>query len=251
MHLDNILKTIILVGSKGRMGKAISEVSANYPNPIKIIGIDPLLSLELTPQLLSTVDVVVDFSSPSGTKALLEAAAIQPVPIVTGTTGLDQATLETLITLSEKMAVIHASNFSLGINLFLSLAALSAKALGPDFHPEIMEIHHQFKKDAPSGTALSIAQAVADAAEIDKSNFIKSRDGHMGTRPENSVGISALRGGDVVGEHTLYFLGEGERIEISHKATDRIIFAKGAMRATSWIINQKPGFYSMAQVLGL
>jgi 4-hydroxy-tetrahydrodipicolinate reductase len=184
--------------------------------------------------------------------AVAQAARSKRVSAVIGTTGLSPAVEEAIDALAEVAPVVVAPNFSVGVNLVLGLVAQAARALGPGWDAEIVELHHKMKRDAPSGTALGIARSIAGARGDDLGKVGRfARDGDVGPRPDGEIGAVAVRGGDVVGEHTAYFFGAGERVEISHRATDRAIFAQGALRAAAWVVGKKPGRYDMLDVLGM
>ncbi len=201
---------------------------------------------------LADADVYIDFSVPAGTLAAARAALDYGTPAVIGTTGLDEPTRAAVDRLSSKAPVLLAPNFSLGVNLMLVLAEKAAAALGEGFDLEVVEAHHHNKRDAPSGTAIAVADALARGRGW-ALNEVKryARDGDVGPRPDREIGVSTIRGGDVAGEHTAYFFGTNERIEITHRAGDRSIFATGALRAASWLVGKAPGQYSMRDVLGL
>lgn len=203
-------------------------------------------------QALADADVVIDFTVPAATLHNLRAAAQAGVPYVTGTTGLSADEKNEVQQLAEKIAVIHAPNFSLAVNVMGWLAREAARKLGGDFDAELFEIHHSAKRDAPSGTALFLAEAVAagqGSALADR--VVLERAGDTGPRPEGAIGIQTLRGGDNPGEHTLYFVGAGERLELSHRSATRDHFARGAVRCAEWVIGQAPGLYSVESVYGL
>jgi 4-hydroxy-tetrahydrodipicolinate reductase len=201
--------------------------------------------LELRPQ------VIVDFSTPEACADFADACARAGTPLVTGTTGFNGPQRERLDRASTRIPVVLSPNMSVGVNVMLEAAALLARALGPSWDAEVVELHHRLKKDAPSGTALRLAEVVARARGQDDSAFRLARAGQVGERPAGEIGIQTLRGGDVVGEHTLHFLAAGERIELTHRATSRDQFAKGALRAATWIVGKPPGQYGMRDVLGL
>jgi 4-hydroxy-tetrahydrodipicolinate reductase len=172
--------------------------------------------------------------------------------MVIGTTGLDAATRAALERAAERVPVVYAPNYSQGINALYFLAGRAAELLGPSFDAEIVEMHHRYKMDAPSGTAVRLAEVVATAKRLDAERAIRhGRSGQVGERPLEEVGVLALRGGDVVGEHTLYLVGDGERIELTHRATDRLIFARGAVRAAHWVVGRSAGLYDMIDVMGI
>ena len=201
---------------------------------------------------LSNVEVVIDFSIASATAKLLPICAGQHIPMVIGTTGLDRETRAALERAAERVPIVFAPNYSQGVNALYVLAARATELLGPTFAAAIIEIHHKRKVDSPSGTAVRLAEVVAAAKGLDPLRAVThGRSGHVGARPLEEVGVMALRGGDVVGEHTLYLVGDGERIELTHRATDRSIFARGAVRAAHWIVGRPAGLYDMADVMGI
>ena len=260
---------IAVAGAAGRMGRTLLSAIAAAPD-VRICGallapddarngadVGSLTGLPQTGVWLTThpaeavngADVLIDFSLPDGTLALVDACLDASVPLVCGVTGLDAEADARLRAAAERIPVLVAANMSVGVNLMLHLSRLAAAAL-PDFDAEISEIHHRFKRDAPSGTALAIGAAVGAgrggpcAAEI-------GRAPGDDPRADGAIGYASLRAGDVVGEHTLLLAGEGERLEITHRAGDRMAFAAGALRAARWLAGQPPGFYGMDQVLGL
>jgi 4-hydroxy-tetrahydrodipicolinate reductase len=204
------------------------------------------------PGQIGGCDVVIDFSRPQPALQLLQAAAVAGVPVVTGTTGFDAAGLAALDAAAGQIAVMHAPNMSVGVNLLQRLLEQAARALGPDFDAEVVEMHHRHKVDAPSGTALALGEAVARGRGHPLAELARyERVGQTGVRPQGEIGFATLRGGDVVGDHTVVFAGDGERIEIGHKASHRGIFASGALRAARWLAGHPAGRYSMGDVLGL
>jgi 4-hydroxy-tetrahydrodipicolinate reductase len=199
-------------------------------------------------------DVLVDFTAADAAMSHAEAAAKARWPAVIGTTGFNESQKARLRELSAAIPMIVAPNFSVGVNVLFKAAAMVAKALGPEYEVEIVEAHHDQKVDAPSGTALGLAEQIAAALGRDlKQQAVYGRRGMTGKRPKNEIGIHALRMGDVVGEHTAYFAIGGERIELTHRASSRDTFARGALRAAKWLVSQKKpsGMYTMTQVLGL
>jgi 4-hydroxy-tetrahydrodipicolinate reductase len=203
-------------------------------------------------EFLSNVEVVIDFSIASATAKLLPICAGQHIPMVIGTTGLDGDTRAALERAAEHVPIVFAPNYSQGVNALYFLAARATELLGPAFDAEIVEIHHKRKVDSPSGTAVRLGEVVAAAKQLDYQRVVThGRSGMIGARPLDEVGVMALRGGDVVGEHTLYLVGEGERIELTHRATDRSIFARGAVRAAHWVVSRPAGLYDMADVMGI
>ena len=199
---------------------------------------------------LADADVYIDFTTPEATRRAAERAAERGVAAIIGTTGLDQAAERAIEKLAERAPLVAAANFSLGVNVLLGLAERAARALTPGFDAEIVEIHHRHKRDAPSGTALALAAAVAAGSNIALDNRL-SREGDVGARSDGELGVLAVRGGDVTGEHTAYFLGPGERLELTHRANSRRIFAEGALHAARWIAGKPAGRYGMSDVLGL
>lgn len=196
---------------------------------------------------LANSDVYIDFSSPDASR---RAAELARIPGVIGTTGLDAAATRAIDELAKRAPVIVSANFSLGVNVMLGLVQTAARALA-DWDAEVTETHHKAKRDAPSGTALAIARAIAAGHGVDYDAVKRhTRDGDIGPRPAGEIGVASVRGGDVVGEHVAYFFGAAERIEIAHRATSRAIFATGAIRAAAWIVGKPPGRYTMLDVLG-
>ncbi len=201
---------------------------------------------------LADCDVVIDFSIPKATLANAAAAAERGVAYVTGTTGLTSAEFESLQALGDRMAVLHANNFSVAVNVLGWLAREAATKLGPDFDAELFEMHHSAKRDAPSGTALFLAQKVADGQGVGlDEHIVLERAGEIGARPEGAIGVQTLRGGDCPGEHTVYLVGHGERIELIHRSFTREHFATGAARCAAWLAARSPGVYTIEEVLGL
>jgi 4-hydroxy-tetrahydrodipicolinate reductase len=201
---------------------------------------------------LAACDVYIDFTAPASTREAAQVAARLRRAAVIGTTGLQVADEAAIAELARVAPVVFAANFSLGVNLVLGLVRQAARALGPEWDAEVVETHHRAKRDAPSGTALMIARAIAAGHGVDYDQVKRhARDGDVGPRPRGEIGVSAVRGGDVIGEHTAYFFGAAERLEISHRATSRTIFATGALRAAAWVVAQPPGRYDMLDVLGL
>lgn len=194
-------------------------------------------------------EVVIDFTSPEASVKHAAACGKAKVPLVVGSTGFDAEKKANLAALARVIPIVLSPNMSVGVNLVFEVAALLAKRLGEGYDVEVLETHHRMKKDAPSGTALRLAEEIARATGRTEQDFKKARDGNIGSRPANEIGIQTLRGGDVVGEHTVFFFGDGERIELSHRATSRELFARGALRAARWVVGKPPGLYSMADVL--
>ncbi|MCX7013658.1 MAG: 4-hydroxy-tetrahydrodipicolinate reductase [Candidatus Sumerlaeota bacterium] len=196
--------------------------------------------------------VSVHFTTPEATVGWLDWSVGNACPMVIGTTGLKDEQLAHVREAAKKVAIVLAPNMSVGVNLLFALAKRAAQALGKDFDVEIAEMHHRFKKDAPSGTALRLGEVVAEGLGIDlKSHAVHGRSGLTGERPAGQIGFHALRGGDVVGEHTVTFAAPGERVELTHRAASRRTFAEGALRAARFLTDKKAGFFDMQEVLGL
>ena len=202
--------------------------------------------------LLAKADGLIDFTVPPATCAFAEIAARTGRVHIIGTTGLTAEDDALIAAAAKRATIVKSGNMSLGVNLLAALVRRVAKTLDEDFDIEILEMHHNKKVDAPSGTALMLGRAAAEGRGIDLAQrSVRGRDGHTGVRCPGDIGFAALRGGTVVGDHTVVFAGTAERLELSHKAEDRMIFARGALKAALWARNQKPGLYSMADVLGL
>jgi 4-hydroxy-tetrahydrodipicolinate reductase len=268
--MNQRMLSIIIVGARGRMGTAlIREVMDSEDLTLGAcvdrsggpgIGQDAgrlggrpdlgvLVTDELKPRRGS---VVVDFSLPKATENNVNACVEHGIPLVIGTTGLSEDDDRLLTEASASIPIVYAANFSVGVTLLLQLAGVAASALGPDWETELFELHHRFKRDSPSGTALRLGQAVAEATERKFSDVAITDRSSLGrARAPQEIGVFGMRGGDSVGEHTVMFLGEGERIELTHRANDRGIFARGALRAARWAATQPPGLYDMFDVLGL
>ena len=202
--------------------------------------------------MMAGVDVVVDFTVPAATVQHAEMAAAAGVAMVIGTTGLNDEQAKAIDAAATKVAIVWAPNMSVGVTLLLALTEQVAGILGPqDYDIEVVEMHHRHKIDAPSGTALGLGKAAAAGRGVPLDSVYQAvRDGHTGARPDGQIGFATLRGGDVVGEHTVIFAGEGERVELSHKAGSRKVFASGAVRAALWTQDRAAGLYSMKTVLG-
>ncbi len=201
---------------------------------------------------LANSDVLIDFTAPVACVENARAAALAGVPVVIGTTGLNEVQVAELRRFAEEVAVVHAPNMSIGVNLLFKLTGEVASILGPDYNVEIVEVHHNQKKDSPSGTAVRLAEKAAEALGWDYAqDTAHGREGIVGARPQRQIGMHAVRGGDVVGEHTVAFIGPGERIELVHKAHNRDNFARGSLVAARFAVKAKPGLYDMQDVLGL
>jgi 4-hydroxy-tetrahydrodipicolinate reductase len=240
---------IIIAGAKGRMGQALSRCAATIP-AITVSG-----KIDLGDDLGAVVgegDVVIDFTSHQNTLAFARLCAARQKAIVIGTTGHSEAERKELKSMASQIPMVWSANFSTGVNALFWLTRKAAEILGPGFDLEIVEMHHRLKKDAPSGTAATLAQILAEARRqsLDKAAR-HGRHGLVGERTAAEIGIHSIRGGDVVGDHTVIFAAEGERLELTHKASSRDTFALGALRAAQWVVSQKPGLYDMQDVLGL
>jgi 4-hydroxy-tetrahydrodipicolinate reductase len=201
---------------------------------------------------IGACQAVIDFSAPAASLRHAEIAAAKGVAMVLGTTGLDAEEDEIVRRAAQRIAIVKSGNMSLGVNLLTALVAKVAATLGPDYDIEIVEMHHRHKVDAPSGTALMLGEAAARGRAVKLSEVAqRGRDGMTGARRKGDIGFASLRGGDVVGEHTVIFAGPGERLELTHKAASREIFANGAIRAALWTRGKAPGLYGMNDVLGL
>jgi 4-hydroxy-tetrahydrodipicolinate reductase len=228
---------ISLFGAGGRMGKAIAEDVARRAD-LSISQADP--------------DLFIDFSAPEALESHVGAALSAGRPIVIGTTGLDSGHHDRIDEAARHIPVLQAANMSLGVNLLAHLVREAAARLGPDWDVEIVEMHHRHKVDSPSGTALLLGEAAAAGRRIElQAASERGRDGITGARRRGSIGFASLRGGSVAGDHQLIFAGEGERIELGHRAESRAIFARGAVDAALWLLGKPPGRYSMADMLGL
>ncbi len=239
---------VLVVGAAGKMGRAV-RAAASERSDLTIGGtVDQGDGLEA----LAGCDVYIDFSTPAATLAVARAARETKTAGVIGTTGLSEEAVAALVALEQVAPIVVAANFSLGVNLMLGLVRQAARSLGPAWDAEVVETHHNLKRDAPSGTALAIARAIAAGHGSDYDQVKRhTRDGDVGPRPRGEIGVATVRGGGVVGEHTAYFFGTDERIEISHRATSRGIFATGALVAAAWVVGKPPGRYTMLDVLGL
>jgi 4-hydroxy-tetrahydrodipicolinate reductase len=263
---------LIVAGAAGRMGRALIDLIAKTPGVTLAAALERPesaalgqdagiyagsghLGIDISSDPLAAAleaDGIIDFSTPYASTELAALAAQARIVHVIGTTGLSASDREKIEAASHHATIVQSGNMSLGVNLLASLVEKVAQTLGPDFDIEIVEMHHRMKVDAPSGTALLLGEAAARGRNVSlKDQSVRSRDGHTGARGEGAIGFAALRGGTVVGDHSVIFAGPGERLELSHKAEDRTIFARGALRAALWARGRKPGLYTMADVLGL
>ena len=240
---------IIITGSKGRMGQALVSCAKRF-RELEIAG-----QIDQGDDLAAVIDqgdVVMDFSIHSVTSSVAMLCAGHHKALVIGTTGHTDAEQIEIKRIVPKIPVVWASNFSTGVNTLFWLTRKAAEILGPDYDLEVIEMHHRMKKDAPSGTAKSLAEILANVRKLRLNEAARhGRAGITGERTAGEIGIHSLRGGDVVGDHTVIFANTGERLELTHKATSRDTLANGALRAALWVVKQKPGLYDMQDVLGL
>ena len=263
---------LVVAGAGGRMGRTVlralldmeglTAAGALEQAGSPLVGQDagllaglPASGLTLTSDpepLLAAADGIIDFTLPAATVALAARAAAHGLVHVIGTTGLSGEDEAKLAAAAERAVIMRSGNMSMAVNLLAALVRRVAKALDEDFDIEIVEMHHNRKIDAPSGTALMLGRAAAQGRGIDlEQRAVRVRDGHTGAREKGAIGFAALRGGTVVGDHSVIFAGPAERIELTHKAEDRMLFARGALKGALWARGQKPGLYAMADVLGL
>ena len=240
---------IAINGSKGKMGQALIEAINSSSQSDFGAGFDKGDNLI---DLISNFEVLIDFSRPEASLNALAVCKDAGKAMVIGTTGFTDSELELIGQASKEIPIVFAPNMSVGVNLTLKILETSAKVIGPDSSIEIIEAHHRYKVDSPSGTALKMGEVIANALGRDLSECaIYGREGIEEPRDMNTIGFSSIRGGDVVGEHTVAFFMDGERIEITHKASSRMIYANGAVRAANWLSDKSSGLYSMQDVLEL
>ncbi len=263
---------IAVMGAAGRMGRELLRTIAAMPGCAISGGTEPRGSAAAGQDLgelagngnlgiavsddaaavIAAADAILDFTTPAATIEFAKLAAKSGKIHVIGTTGFDAAGEAAIKDAARQATIIKAGNMSLGINLLAALTKRVAAALGEDFDIEIVEMHHRLKVDAPSGTALMLGEAAAEGRRVSlKEKSVRSRDGHTGARKSGDIGFATLRGGSVVGDHTVIFAGDGERIELTHIAADRGIFARGAVKAALWGKGRAPGLYAMTDVLGI
>ncbi|MEL7221229.1 MAG: 4-hydroxy-tetrahydrodipicolinate reductase [Bacteroidota bacterium] len=238
---------ILINGYTGRMGQAIKQQAEKLGYTI----IEGTKEASALAKAMADCDIAIDVSSHEATALFVATAAKLNKPVVIGTTGHTEAEEQEIRTYENQIPMVWSGNFSIGVNLLFYLTEQVAAVLSEDYHPEIVEMHHLRKKDAPSGTARHLIEAILKGRNWSKDDVRYGRNGITGSRPDQEIGVHALRGGEVVGEHTVIFAGPGERLELKHQAADRTIFAQGAMRAAEWVREQKPGIYSMREVLGV
>ena len=261
-----------VIGAGGRMGRMLIEAVQDNPQTIlsaaierqgsSLVGADAgevaaigHLNIKIVDDLVAVIDdieVLIDFSLPTATEQNMRICAEHKVAMVIGTTGFNEQQEQVLTEASKHIPIVYAGNYSTGVNLSLKLLEMAAKAFGTDADVEVIEAHHKHKIDAPSGTAYMMAEAVAQARGQNlKDVAIYGREGQTGARKQGDIGIHAIRGGEIIGDHTVMFIAEGEVVEITHRARARMTFAAGAVRATTWVIEQQAGQYNMQDVLGL
>jgi len=261
-----------VIGAGGRMGRMLIEAVQDNPQTTlnaaierqgsSLVGADAgevaaigRLEVQIVDDLkavINDIDVLIDFSLPDATEQNMQICAANKVAMVIGTTGFNEQQEQVLKEASKQIAIVYAGNYSTGVNLSLKLLAMAAKAFGNDADVEVIEAHHKHKIDAPSGTAYMMAEAVAEARGQNlKDVAIYGREGQTGEREAGSIGIHAIRGGEIIGDHTVMFIADGEVVEITHRARARMTFAAGAVRAATWVIKQEVGQYNMQDVLGL
>ena len=254
-------RRVLVAGAMGRMGERLRALLAEDPGLALGAALEraghPALGRELAPGVrlgddpaaaLASCEIAIVFANPEGTLALLRAARI---PCVVGTTGFRPEQRKELEALARRIPVVLAANFSVAVNVLFHLAREAARLLGAGYDAEVLELHHAAKVDAPSGTALRLAEAIAEGRGSREARLVLAREGETGARAAGSIGVQALRGGDNPGEHSVLLLGRGERLELVHRAATRDHFARGALRAATWLSERPPGLYDMEQVLGL
>jgi len=263
---------VAVMGAAGRMGRALIRAAHDHPQCTLVGGTEttdsPAVGTDLGEligeaplgafvtadplELFTRCEAILDFTTPKASVENAALAAQGRIVHVIGTTGFDEEAVQRIATAARHATVVKAGNMSLGVNLLTALTEKVAAALDQDYDIEIVEMHHRHKVDAPSGTALMLGEAAATGRQVAlDAHAVKSREGHTGPRNAGDIGFATLRGGDVVGEHTVIFAGQGERVELTHRATDRQIFARGAVKAALWARGKPPGIYSMRDVLGL
>nr|WP_027468668.1 4-hydroxy-tetrahydrodipicolinate reductase [Deefgea rivuli] len=261
---------IAIAGSSGRMGRMLIEAVLGAPDAQLAVALDrtgsDAIGLDATAYLgqtsgvlitdelsaLKNADVLIDFTRPEGTLEHLQVCQQLGVKMIIGTTGFDETGRALIHTASQNIAIVSAYNMSIGVNLVFKLLEVAASVLQQGYDAEIVEMHHKHKVDAPSGTAIAMGEAIAKAWDKPLNDIATwSREGITGPRENGTIGFAALRGGDVIGDHTVVFAGEGERIEVTHKASNRTIYAQGSLRAARFLAQHQTGHYDMQEVLGL
>ncbi len=263
---------VVVTGASGRMGSVLISAVRSSEDLVltgatvregrETVGLDAglvagagMTQVPLKAQFeeaLERADVVIDFTHADASLHHAKVCAERKIPLVLGSTGFSASARAEIAGRAREVPIVMSPNMSVGVNILFRLAGDVARVLGDAYDVEIVEAHHRLKKDAPSGTALRLVEVVADALGKDpERDVVNGRDGLVGERAKGTIGVAAMRGGDVVGEHTVFFLGDGERIELTHRASNRSNFASGALRAARWVVHQKPGLYDMTDVLGL
>ncbi|WP_435979564.1 4-hydroxy-tetrahydrodipicolinate reductase [Psychrobacter sp. DM4] len=261
-----------VIGAGGRMGRMLIEAVQDNPQTTlsaaieregsSLVGADAgevaaieRINVKIVDDLvvvIDNIDVLIDFSLPEATEQNMQTCAEHKIAMVIGTTGFNEQQEQVLTEASKHIPIVYAGNYSTGVNLSLKLLAMAAKAFGNDADVEVIEAHHKHKVDAPSGTAYMMAEAVAEARGQNlKDVAIYGREGQTGARETGTIGIHAIRGGEIIGDHTVMFIADGEVVEITHRARARMTFAAGAVRAATWVVQQNKGQYNMQDVLGL
>jgi 4-hydroxy-tetrahydrodipicolinate reductase len=240
---------LLINGARGRMGQTVVACASADPQFEVTAQVDLGDDLQAA---LADSQAVIDFSQADGTVALAQVCAETGKILIIGTTGQDSESRQKVANCAQKVPIVFAPNFSVGVNALFWLTRKAIEILGPEFDLEVVEMHHRLKKDAPSGTAKRLAEILAEARGLSyESDARHGRTGMIGERTNREIGLHAVRGGDVVGDHTVIYANVGERLELSHKASTRETFAKGALRAVKWATSQPPGLYDMQDVLGL
>ncbi|MDY0028703.1 MAG: 4-hydroxy-tetrahydrodipicolinate reductase [Pseudobdellovibrionaceae bacterium] len=249
-----------IAGCTGRMGQLLVKEVQNASDLYLAGGVtrdkdtlpENVPILKDGEDLFAVSDLVIDFTAPDASVRHARIAASAKKPLIIGTTGISESQMEEIKDAAKFAPILYTPNSSLGVNIMMQFVKKAAKILGTDYAIEILEAHHGKKVDAPSGTALALGKAAAEGRGVTlSSKAVYDRHGHTGARTKDEIGFSVIRGGDIVGEHTVMFLGAGERIELTHKSTDRALFARGALQAARWLINQPAGFYNMNDFLKL
>ena len=244
LSADAELTAAVVLPEESLIGVDAGELAGLGANGVRVVGD--------VSEVMADFDVLIDFTAPVATLANAKLCAEHGKGLVVGTTGFSEEEEALLLSYQASIAICKAANFSTGVNVCLNLLNKAAQALGDDYDVEIYEAHHRHKVDAPSGTALAMGESVADGLGRDlKKVAVYGREGQTGARDKETIGFATVRGGDVVGDHTVMFMGEGERVEITHKASSRMSFARGAVRAATWLSDKKPGLFDMRDVLDL
>jgi 4-hydroxy-tetrahydrodipicolinate reductase len=240
---------LLINGARGRMGRALVSCAEADPDLAVSAEVDAGDDFAAA---LAGCDAVIDFTHAPVTPAIAAACAAAGKPLVIGTTGHDDAQREAIVANAARIPIVFAPNFSVGVNTLFWLTRKAAEILGPDFDLEVVEMHHRLKKDSPSGTARRLAEILAETRDLSYAQDVRhGREGMVGERTRGEIGMHAIRGGDVVGDHTVIYANVGERLELTHKASSRDTFANGALRAAKWAAAQPPGLYDMQDVLDL